>query len=63
MDIISFLEQLLEEIEGRVLVVWDGARVNRSRAVKKWLAQGAAQRIQREQLPGYAPEVNPGEGV
>ena len=62
-DIISFLEQLLEEIEGRLLVIWDGAPVHRSRAVKEWLAQGAARRIQLEQLPGYAPELNPDEGV
>ena len=62
-DIISFLEQLLEEIEGRLLMIWDGAPVHRSRAVKEWLAQGAAQRIQLEQSPGYAPELNPDEGV
>lgn len=62
-DIISFLEQLLEEIEGRLLVIWDGSPVHRSRAVKEWLAQGAARRIQLEQLPGYAPELNPDEGV
>ena len=62
-DIISFLEQLLEEIEGRLLVIWDGAPIHRSRAVKEWLAQGAARRIQLEQLPGYAPELNPDEGV
>ena len=62
-DIIGFLEQLLEEIEGRLLVIWDGAPVHHSRAVKEWLAQGAARRIQLEQLPGYAPELNPDEGV
>ena len=62
-DIISFLEQLPEEIEGRLLVIWDGAPVHRSRAVKEWLAQGAARRIQLERLPGYAPELNPDEGV
>ena len=62
-DIISFLEQLLEEIQGRLLVIWDGSPVHRSRAVKEWLAQGAARRIQLEQLPGYAPELNPDEGV
>ena len=62
-DIISFLEQLLEEIEGGLLVIWDGSPVHRSRAVKEWLAQGEARRIQLEQLPGYAPELNPDEGV
>ncbi len=58
-DIISFLEQLLEQIPGKLLVIWDGVSIHRSKAVKEWLSQGAAQRIQLEQLPGYAPELNP----
>ena len=62
-DIIRFLEQLLEEIPGKLLVIWDGAPIHRSRAVKEWLSQGAACRLQLEQLPGYAPELNPDEGV
>ena len=62
-DVIRFLEQLLEEIPGQLLVIWDGAPIHRSRAVRDWQAQGAAQRIQLEQLPAYAPELNPDEGV
>ena len=44
-------------------MIWDGAPIHRSRAVKEHLAQGAAHRIQLEQLPGYAPELNPDEGA
>ena len=62
-DVIRFLEQLLEEIPGKLLVIWDGAPIHRSLAVKEWLADGAARRIQLERLPGYAPELNPDEGV
>ena len=62
-DVIRFLEQLLEEIPGKLLVIWDGAPIHRSRAVKEWLAQGTAGRIQLEQLHGYAPELNPDERV
>ena len=62
-DVIRFLEQLLKQIPGKLLVIWDGAPIHRSKAVKEWLSQGAAQRIQLEQLPGYAPELNPDEGV
>ena len=62
-DVIRFLEQLLREIPGKLLVIWDGAPIHRSRAVKEWLSQGAARRLQLEQLPGYAPELNPDEGV
>ena len=62
-DVIRFLERLLCEIPGKLLLIWDGAPIHRSRAVKEWLSQGAARRIQLEQLPGYAPELNPDEGV
>ena len=62
-DVIQFLEQLLREIPGKLLVIWDGAPIHRSRAVKEWLSQGASRRIQLEQLPGYAPELNPDDGV
>ena len=62
-DVIKFLEQLLREIPGKLLVIWDGAPIHRSRAVKEWLSQGASRGIQLEQLPGYAPELNPDEGV
>ena len=44
-------------------MLWGGAPIHRSRAVKEYLAQGGARSIQLEQLPGYAPELNPDEGV
>ncbi len=62
-DVIGFLEQLLAEIPGKLLVIWDGAPIHRCRAVKDYLALGAARRLRLEQLPGYAPELNPDEGV
>ena len=62
-DVIGFLEKLLAEIPGKLLVIWDGAPIHRSRAVKEYLGQGAAQRLQLEQLLGYAPELNPDEAV
>ena len=57
------LKQPLAAIPGKLLVIWDGAPIHRSRAVRAYLARGAARRIQLEQLPGYAPELNPDEGV
>lgn len=62
-QVIEFLKQLLEQTEAKLLVVWDGSPIHRSQAVKDYLAQGAAARIHLEQLPGYAPELNPDEGV
>ncbi len=61
--VVAFLRQLLRQIRGSVLVIWDGAPIHRCRAVKDFLAAGAAQRLRLEQLPGYAPELNPAEGV
>ena len=62
-DVIRFLKRLLAEIPGKLLLIWDGAPINRSRAVKKWLIGGARLRIQLERLPGYAPELNLDAGV
>lgn len=46
-----------------MLIVWDGAPIHRGQAVKDYLAAGHAERLLLEQLPGYAPELNPDEGV
>jgi len=48
---------------GKVLVIWDGAPIHRSRAVREYLSGEARGRVHLERLPGYAPEVNPEEGV
>ncbi len=61
--VVSFLRQLLRQIRGKLLVVWDGATIHRCQAVKDFLAQGAAARVQLERLPAYAPELNPAEGI
>ena len=62
-SVVAFLRQLLRQIRGSLLVVWDGATIHRGQAVKDFLAQGAAARLQFERLPAYAPELNPAEGV
>lgn len=62
-DVVRFLEHLLRQIPGKVLVIWDGASIHRSEAVKRFLEDGAAGRIRLEQLPGYAPDLNPDEGI
>jgi DDE superfamily endonuclease len=54
----------MRHIPGKLLVVWEGSPIHRGRAVKDFLADGAASRVQLEQLPGYdAPDLNPDEGV
>lgn len=61
--IIGFLDQLQEQIADPMVLVWDGAPIHRSRMLKQYLAEGAASRIHLERLPGYAPELNPDEGI
>jgi hypothetical protein len=39
-DVVQFLQGLLEEIPGKVMVIWDGAPIHRSKAVKEFLAKG-----------------------
>lgn len=62
-DVVRFLKHALRQIPGKLLVVWDGSPIHRCKAVKEFLAEGAAARVQLERLPGYAPELNPDEGV
>src|SRR3984893_11368385 len=62
-DVVRFLQLLLREIPGNLLVIWDGASIHRCQAIKDFVAQGGAKRIHLERLPAYAPELNPQEGV
>jgi transposase len=62
-DVVAFLEHLLREVPGRLVIIWDGAPIHRSHIIKEFLANGAALRLHLERLPAYAPELNPGEGL
>ncbi len=61
--VVAFLQHILRHVAGKVLVVWDGAPIHRCQDVKQFLAAGAAKRLKLLRLPGYAPELNPDEGV
>lgn len=60
---VLFLKHLLHRVGEMLLVVWDGSPIHRSREVKGFLANGGAKHIHLEQLPAYAPDLNPAEGV
>jgi transposase len=62
-DVVRFLRLLLRKIRGKLLVIWDGAPIHRGQPIKDFLAHGAAKRRPLEQLPGYAPDLNPDEGI
>jgi transposase len=62
-DVVRFLRVLLRKIRGQLLVIRDGAPIHRGQPIKDFLRQGAAKRLHLEHLPGYAPELNPDEGI
>jgi transposase len=62
-DVVRFLKHLMRQIPGKLLVIWDGSPIHRGGAVKDFLFGGAVRRVQLEQLPGYAPDLNPDEGI
>jgi transposase len=62
-EVVQFLKHLERCLPGPLIVIWDGAPIHRNRWVQAFLAAGHAARIHLEPLPGYAPELNPNEGV
>lgn len=62
-DVVAFLEHLLREVPGRIVIIWDGAPIHRSHTIREFLTNGASPRLHLERLPAYAPELNPGEGL
>jgi transposase len=62
-EVVHFLRQLERQVPGPLLIIWDGASIHRGQEVKQFLAAGHAARLHLELLPGYAPELNPDEGV
>jgi transposase len=59
---IDFCRRLLHDTHGPVFLVLDGHPVHRSNAVKEF-AVSTNGRLRLCFLPGYAPELNPGEWV
>jgi hypothetical protein len=57
--VVRVLKHLLRHLPGRLLVLWDGSPIRRANAVRDFLAAGGAARLHLEQLPAYAPELNP----
>jgi transposase len=57
----AFVEHLLSEVEGQVLLIWDRARWHTSQAVEELL--GLHERIETVLLPKRSPETNPVEDL
>lgn len=60
-QVTAFLRQLLRQIPGPLVVIWDRFGPHRCGRTKKFLA--ASPRIHAYHFPPYAPELNPVEGV
>jgi len=58
MHSIEFLRHLLIVAGARLLVVWDGSPIHRRVVVKEFVANTNG-KIRVENLPGYAPDLNP----
>ncbi len=53
------LQHVQRHVSGRIILIWDRARIHTGKKVKEYLAQHPE--IQIELLPAYAPELNPEE--
>jgi hypothetical protein len=62
-NLIGALGQLRRFLGGqKATLLWDGLPAHRSRAMRAWLGRQRSWLVV-ERLPGYAPELNPVEGL
>lgn len=61
-QMVEFLKALKRQIRRKLLIIWDGLPVHKSRVVRQYVESlnGA---IQLEVMPAYAPELNPVEYI
>jgi putative transposase len=55
----DFLRGLLQHLRGHVILLWDQGSIHRGPAIAE--VQQAYPRLQIEEFPAYAPELNPVE--
>jgi len=63
-DIVDFLAHLLIRFQERVFIIWDGSTIHsKSIFVRSFIAAIGEDRLSVRTFPGYAPELNPAEGL
>lgn len=63
-DIVNFLAHLLIRFREKLFIVWDGSTIHsRSIFVRSFIKAIGEERLRVETFPGYAPELNPTEGL
>ena len=60
-EVCAFLRQLLRQLPGPVIVLWDNGRIHKGEPLRALCR--AFPRLRLEAFPTYAPELNPDEGV
>lgn len=60
-SVISFLRQLLRQVDGPIILIWDRLMAHRAVKVRRFIDRRAE--LQSFFLPPYAPELNPVENV
>jgi transposase len=60
LTLIEVLKHLRRHLRGKVTLIWDGLPSHRSKRMKAWIATERGWLV-AEQLPGYAPDLNPVE--
>ena len=59
-EVIEYLNQLLKQIPGYIVILWDGASSHKATAVAKFLDENR-KRISAYRIPPYSPDFNPVE--
>jgi transposase len=60
-DVQRFLRYLLQQVRGPIILLWDQGPIHKHSLVRQFVQ--AHPRLQIEEFPGYAPELNPAEYV
>jgi len=60
-EVCRFLRDLLRHLRGPVIVIWDNGTIHGGEAIRA--LQARYPRLHLYRFPGYAPELNPDEGV
>jgi transposase len=57
-SVAGFLEAMLQGLDGRFVVIWDGGNMHKGDPIRE-LTTRFADRLSLERFPAYAPELNP----
>jgi transposase len=60
-DVRRFLHYLLQQVRGPIILLWDQGPIHKHSTVRQFVQTHP--RLQIEEFPGYAPELNPAEYV